>query len=67
MIDDGLVLIEGELWTPEEVTRASAKKFRKCDGADHRTVIRRYSACFPHPDLTTPSFKQFKLLLRESK
>lgn len=65
MEDDGFVLIDGKLVKPEDVTRAAAKNFRKCDGADHRTVIRRYSACFPYPDLTTPSFTQFKLLLKE--
>lgn len=59
-LDDGLVLIEGKLWKPEDVTKAAAQAFERFDGNKAASMIKRYARCYPQPDATTPSFRQFK-------
>ena len=58
--DDNLVLHEGKLWKPEDLSRAAAQNFERFDGRTARSLINRYSRCYPHPDATTPSFREFK-------
>lgn len=60
--DDGMVLMQGELWKPEVVQKAAAKKFIRNDGKMSVSVIKRYHANYPENDLTTPSFREFKSL-----
>jgi hypothetical protein len=62
--DDGFVLHEGELWKPENLSRAAAQVFKGWGGRHSQSVIRRYSRCYPHRDATTPTFQEFKRLLK---
>lgn len=62
MEDDGLVLIDGKLWKPEEVSRAAMRYFERHDTRTKNIagLTRHYSTCYPHPDLTTPTFIEFR-------
>ncbi len=53
--DDELVLIEGELRTPQWVSAMCAKPLR-----GNPSVSRRYQMNYPEHDATTPSWQAFR-------
>ena len=59
---DGMVLTDQGLVAPDRVSEAARYKFLHCDGIAPRPLIKRYSANYPDPDATTPTFRQFRLL-----
>ena len=54
MPEDELVLIDGELRTPEWVSKMASKVF------SHDSQYRRYRCCYIEHDKTTPTFEEFR-------